>query len=107
MASNRTFLKLAAAQMASTVFALAIFSATTAYIVSSAPAGVTYFILSGLGLFSLFLSLVIACYGIVKNISLLGCEYWNVRMVRASFIIQNILLCLGVLIYLVSLFFAR
>jgi hypothetical protein len=91
----------------STVIAMAILMASTAYVVSSMVVNIVYALAAGLGLVCILLSLLIGCQGIVKSLSQLGCEQWNVRMVRGGFVAQLILLLLGLALYLLSLLFIR
>ena len=107
MSRNRTYLMLNGALLMSTVLALAILLAATATIVSGMAVNTVYAVVVGLGLIGILLSLLIGCQGIVKSLSLLGCEQWNVRMVRGGFMAQLVLLLLGLALYLLSLLFIR
>jgi hypothetical protein len=107
MSRNSTYLMLNSALVLSTVIAMAILMASTAYVVSAMVVNHVYALLAGLGLLFVLLSLLIGCQGIIKSLSLLGCEQWNVRMVRGGFVAQLGLLLLGLTLYLLALFFIR
>jgi hypothetical protein len=107
MIRNTTYLIVNGTIVLSTVLALAILMASSGYIISNMAVSVVYFLCAGIGLLSLLLSLLVGCYGMGKSLSLLGCEQWNIRMVRGGFVLQIILLCLGLALYLASLLFIR
>jgi len=93
--------------IASTVVAIVMLAAITAFLLTNTATGLPYFIIAGLALFSLFVSLGFGCHGMIKSLSMLGCEQWNIRLVYSGFVIQIVLLCIGLLCYLLSLFFIR
>jgi hypothetical protein len=107
MPRNNTYLIVNATIVMSTVLALVILMASSGYIISNAAVGIVYWLCAGIGLLSLLLSLLLGFYGVAKSLSLLGCAQWNVRMVRSGFIVQIILLCVGLVVYLASLLFIR
>ena len=107
MARNTSYLTVISAITLSTVLALAILMASSGHIISARAVGIVYWLCAGIGLLSLLLSLLMGCYGMLTSLSLLGCEQWNIRMVRGKFVVQIILLCLGLALYLVSLLFIR
>ena len=104
MLGTRDYLQVEVTVVASTVIAFAILAVITSYIFSSAVTGTAYTIFVGLALLSLLLSLCIGCHGLIKSLLLLGCDQWNIRMVSSGFIMQIILLCMGLLCYSISLF---
>ena len=104
MSGNRDYLQVGVTVVASTVIALAILAMITGYIISSTVTGTTYTVVVSAALISLLLSLCIGCHGMIKSLLLLGCDEWNIRMVSFGFIIQIILLGMGLLCYLISLF---
>jgi hypothetical protein len=107
MLANRTYLQIETLLSAGTMVTLALLFAVTAYIISTVVIDVIYLMTVTLALLCLLVSLAIGCYGLVKSLMLLGCEQWNVRMIHCGFIAQGIFICVGLLFYLVSLFFIR
>lgn len=105
MSGARDYLQVEVTMAASTVIALAVLMVITSYIISSVVSGMAYIIFVGVALISLLLSLCIGCHGMIKSLLLLGCDQWNIRMVSSGFIIQIVLLCMGLLCYSISLFF--
>ncbi len=105
MTGNSLYLKVEVTLIASTVVVLAILTAATGFVLSNGSTTIGYRLCAGVALFSLFLSLFSGCYGLIKSLSLLGCEQWNIRMVSPFYIAQIILLCIGFLLYLISLIF--
>lgn len=105
MLGTRDYLKVEVTVVASTVIAFAILAVVTSYIFSSVVTGTTYTIFVGVALISLLLSLCLGCHGLIKSLLLLGCDQWNIRMVSSGFIIQIVLLCMGLLCFSISLFF--
>ena len=90
-----------------TVLALVMCIGMSAYVVSNTNSGVLYFVSAGLGLFGLLLSLMLGLQGVLRSLSLIGCEQWNIRMSRKGFLVQIILLCVGLFIYSASLLFIQ
>lgn len=107
MLNHRSYLHVVVTMIASTVVVIAILAAITGYLLTNTATGLPYFIIVGLALFSLFVSLGFGCYGMIKSLSMLGCDQWNIRLVNSGFVIQVVLLCIGLLCYLLSLFFIR
>jgi hypothetical protein len=105
MTSSRSYLQVEVVVVASTVIALSILAAITSYITSTTAVGLAYVVFVCIALFILLISLGIGCHGMIKSLLLLGCDQWNIRMVIPGFIIQIILLCMGLLCYSISLFF--
>jgi hypothetical protein len=104
MLGTRDYLQVEVTVVASTIIAFAILAAITSYINSSVITGMNYIIFVAVALISLFLSLCIGCHGMIKSLLLLGCDQWNIRMVSSGFILQIVLLCMGLLCYSISLF---
>jgi hypothetical protein len=104
MLGTRDYLQVEVTVVASTIIAFAILAAITSYINSSVITGMSYIIFVAVALISLFLSLCIGCHGMIKSLLLLGCDQWNIRMVSSGFILQIVLLCMGLLCYSISLF---
>ena len=104
MSGTRDYLKVEVTVVASTVIAFAILAVITGYIISSVVTDTIYIIFVCVALISLFLSLCIGCHGMIKSLLLLDCDQWNIRMVSSGFIIQIVLLCMGLLCYSISLF---
>lgn len=107
MSGARDYLQVVATVVASTVIALAVLVVIVSYIISNTVTGTAYIIFVSVALVSLLLSLCIGCHGMIKSLLLLGCDQWNIRMVSSGFVIQIVLLCIGLLCYSVSLFFIR
>lgn len=104
MSGTRDYLQVEVTVVGSTVIAFAILAAITGYIISSVVTGTTYIVFVSVALISLLLSLCIGCHGMIKSLVLPGCDQWNIRMVSSGFIIQIVLLCMGLLCYSISLF---
>ena len=107
MLGNRSYLKVASLIVASTVVALAILTAITSYIISHVAIAVAYILIVSMAFLCLLVSLGFGCHGLLKNLMLLGCDQWNVRMISSGFVIHSVFLCMGLLLYFVSLFFVR
>ena len=105
MTGNSLYLKVEVTLIAGTAVVLAILAAATGFILSHGNTTIVYSLCAGMALFSLLLSLFAGCYGLLKSLSLLGCEQWNIRMLSPFYIAQIILLCTGFLLYLISLIF--
>lgn len=104
MPGSRGYLQVEVTVVASTVIAFAILAMITGYIISSVVTGTTYIVFVSVALISLLLSLCIGCHGMIKSLVWPGCEQWNIRMVSSGFVVQIVLLCMGLLSYSISLF---
>jgi hypothetical protein len=105
MSGTRNYLQVEVTVTSSTVIALAVLAAITSYIISSVVIGTAYIIFVSAALSSLLLSLCIGGYGMIKSLLLLDCDQWNIRMVSCGFVIQVVLICIGLLCFLMSLLF--
>lgn len=105
MLENRIYLKIVTMIIASSVVATALLAAITVCIIINAAHSIVYYTVVSAAFLSLLVSLVVGCHGMIKSLKLLGCEYWNVRIINTSFMIQIVFLCLGLILYLLSLFF--
>ena len=104
MSAHSTYLNVIVWLATATLITLAIAVAgSSGYLISVASVATSYLLVTGLGLFLLFFSLVLGAYNTIKALALLDCEQWNIRMVIKPTIVQIILLCAGVLFYLFSL----
>lgn len=104
MSANENYLRLGSVLLAGSGILTGIAIAGCGLVMSNVTVGAGYRVCVGIGLLSLFISLGIGSYGMIKSLLRLGCEQWNVRMVARPFMFQLVLLCIGVLFLAVSPF---
>ena len=104
MVDNRSYLSTTSLLLASTALVTGSSLVTAGLVLTTGSVGSAYEVCIALGLGSLLASLIMGGFDLIRNVAMLGCEGWNVRRVTGSLMLRIVLLCLGTLLMVLSLF---